>query len=489
MDCASTGPVYTGYHDSVPTHVALELARNDAFRLVFGELAFASGLVACILFLLRAPRADPSTLYFGIAGILYGLRLIVELDLLRIAYPAFPWAVFDSGITLVVGIPFVLFFGRTLAIAYPWFTRGFISAQVLLAVAGALAMAFHGPMRYVWLLNGILASTLVIVFLWIGFFPKVKVDQEVGVLRIGLVVLGAFSLNQNLASIHLLPDVGNWEPIGMVVLLCTVGYVSAMRTLHTEQSLIAIRKELEIARRIQLSILPREMPRTTALEVAARYVPMTEVAGDFYDFLTVDRDHTGILVADVSGHGVPAALIASMVKIAIAAQMPHAEDPARVLSGMNQTLCGNLQGQFVTAAYLYIDTAARRMRYAAAAHPPMLWGRSADQSVEMVEENGLMLGFMPQAGYSFTEREISPGDRFLLYTDGALEATNGADEFFGKERLLKKMEDARRAGVEDFATSLLDDLGRWAGHDRGRPQEDDVTVLVVDCRFAHELAG
>ena len=107
----------------------------------------------------------------------------------------------------------------------------------------------------------------------------------------------------------------------------------------------------------------------------------------------------------------------------------------------------------------------------------------------MVEENGLMLGFMAQAGYSFTEREISPGDRFLLYTDGALEASNEADEFFGQERLRKKMEGARTVGVEEFATSLLDDLGRWAGHDRGRPQEDDVTVLVVDCRFAHELTS
>src|SRR5271169_6281189 len=111
MVCASTGPVYTGYHDSVPIHVALDLAWNDAFRLTLGELAFTSGLVACILYLLRAPRTDPSALYFGIAGVLYGLRLIVELDLLGIAFPALPWAVFDSGITLVVGIPFVLFFG------------------------------------------------------------------------------------------------------------------------------------------------------------------------------------------------------------------------------------------------------------------------------------------------------------------------------------------------------------------------------------------
>lgn len=178
------------------------------------------------------------------------------------------------------------------------------------------------------------------------------------------------------------------------MLLCTVGYVSAVRTLRTEESWIAIRKQLEIARQIQLSILPREMPHTTALQVAAGYVPITAVAGDFYDFLIVDRDRVGILVADVSGHGVPAALIASMVKIAIAAQMPHADDPAQVLSGMNRTLCGKLQGQFVTAAYVFIDSAARKMRYAAAGHPAMLWYRCTDQSIRTVEENGLTQGFM-----------------------------------------------------------------------------------------------
>ncbi len=470
------------YDDAVPTDAALHLARNDAFRLVLGELVLASGLVACILYLLRARKADLSALYFGIAGVLYGLRPIVELDLLRTAFPVFPWASLDSGITLIVGIPFVLFFGSTIARGYPWVTRGFITAQVLLASAGIPVILLHGPVRYVWFLDGVVSIASVIVFVWIAFHPKAPLDREVRILKLGLLVFGVFVLVQNLVSVDLLPDFGNWEPVGMVILLCTVGYVSAARTIRTERNWIAIRRELEIARQIQLSILPREMPRTKALQVAARYVPITAVAGDFYDFLVVDGDRAGILVADVSGHGVPAALIASMVKIAIAAQMPHAEDPARVLTGVNRTLCGKLQGQFVTAAYLFIDAAAGRMRYAAAGHPPMLWRRCKDQRIHVVEENGLILGFQAEAAYTFTERETSPGDRFLLYTDGVLEAANEAGEFFGEERLLKEMEEARTVGAEDFATSLLHDVGSWAGYGRGRPQDDDLTLLIVDCR-------
>ncbi len=110
-----------------------------------------------------------------------------------------------------------------------------------------------------------------------------------------------------------------------------------------ERQLQAIRIELDTAREIQLSILPHEIPPIAGLDIAARYLPMTSVAGDFYDFLVIDEKRTGILVADVSGHGMPAALIASMLKIAFAAQAPHACDPAAVLSGLNQALYGKFQ--------------------------------------------------------------------------------------------------------------------------------------------------
>jgi sigma-B regulation protein RsbU (phosphoserine phosphatase) len=468
----------------VTPNAALDVLRLDALRLIAGELIFLSGVVACILYALRGKRADISALYFGLAATLYGLRLVTELDFLRAAFPGTPWREIDAGITFVVGMPFVLFFGSTIARAFPRVTKGFISAQALLAIAAISVMLLQRNMATMWLLNALLAAALVVVYMWIGLSQRLDGNRESIVLRAGLIVMGSFVLYQNLSSIQLLPQRGFLEPIGMIFLLCAVGYVSAIRTLRTEENWIAIQKELEIARQIQLSILPRELPNTTSVRVAARYVPMTEVAGDFYDFLIVDRNRIGILVADVAGHGVPAALIASMVKVAIAAQQPHAGDPARVLSGMNQILCGKLQGQFVTAAYLFIDAEAGRMRYSAAAHPRLLWQRNNGQSVESVEQNGLMLGFLSRSEYSYTEREIGSNDRFLLYTDGALEAANAAEEFFGEARLMNQLRQARGESADDCAASLLHDVGRWAGHGAGRSQEDDLTLLVVDCRPA-----
>ena len=122
--------------------------------------------------------------------------------------------------------------------------------------------------------------------------------------------------------------------------------MAARRTLQRDQQLNEIQKELEVARRIQLSILPTEFANSTHFRAAARYVPMTAVAGDFYDYIVADDHQAGLLIADVSGHGVPAALIASMVKLAAASQRAVAADPSRFLSGMNSALFGNTQNHY-----------------------------------------------------------------------------------------------------------------------------------------------
>jgi phosphoserine phosphatase RsbU/P len=102
---------------------------------------------------------------------------------------------------------------------------------------------------------------------------------------------------------------------------------------------------------------------------------------------------------------------------------------------MNQILCGKLQAQFVSAAYLFLDFEARIFRYAAGGHPPLLWYRASESGVCSLEENGLLLGIMPRAAYTFAERPLASGDRFLLYTDGLVEAANEQDEFFGEDRV------------------------------------------------------
>jgi phosphoserine phosphatase RsbU/P len=249
------------------------------------------------------------------------------------------------------------------------------------------------------------------------------------------------------------------------------------------QQLKAIRSELETARQIQLSILPREIPKLRGLDIAARYVPMTSVAGDFYDFLTVDEKRLGILVADVSGHGMPAALISSMLKIALAAQAAHALDPAAVLSGLNQALCGKFQGHYVTAAYALVDLEKKSICYAGAGHPPLLLRDRLAGNTRQITENGLFLGAFPKATYSAMEVPFKDGDWGVLYTDGVLEATDRAAQEFGADRLELFLESNGSLGVDQFVDGLLDELSRWSDRASGREAEDDVTVLAIHCKI------
>jgi len=245
------------------------------------------------------------------------------------------------------------------------------------------------------------------------------------------------------------------------------------------QQLSAIQKELETARLIQQSILPETAPQIDGLDIAGRYLPMASVAGDFYDFVVVDKKHVGILVADVSGHGMPAALIASMLKIALAAQSAHADNPARVLHGLNQALCGKFQHHYVTAAYAFVDMEKRKLTYAGAGHPPLLiWGPTSPK-VRDVLENGLFLGKFAFATYSSVEVPLASGDRAVLYTDGVSETNNPEGAEFGSERLRPFLAAEKNGSAKELADRLLEEVERWAGRGHGEDLDDDITIVTM----------
>ncbi|HEY6305768.1 MAG TPA: PP2C family protein-serine/threonine phosphatase [Candidatus Angelobacter sp.] len=299
------------------------------------------------------------------------------------------------------------------------------------------------------------------------FVPRRPADRPLWVVRAGFLV-AVSGVYTNLVQLHLIPGRSDLEPLGFLVFLCCQGYVAAGRTFRNEQRLAAINKELEIARGIQFGLLPSQNVAIPGLEVAAKYVPASSVAGDFYDYLVDGESGLGVLVADVSGHGVPAALSASMVKVAIHAQRERLPDPAAVLAGLNSILCGNLRGQFVTAAYAFIDVARRQLSYAGAGHPPLLLWRAGEAKVHSIEENGLFLGTFPGCEYRAFTSHFEPADRCLLYTDGVVEAPNAAGEEFGYERLLDFLAAHASFGAPQFCEAA-GRSNRRMDQRRGRP--------------------
>jgi sigma-B regulation protein RsbU (phosphoserine phosphatase) len=444
-------------------------------------------LAAIALFFFRRRTRDLTLIYFGLFCILYAVRLLVVRPSFRSLFDESRmfWDYVDWVITCTIILPGGLFLYQVVGEPLRKFLRWVLAAQTVFAIFGILAAALGISLAKLFFANNIVvlgtfvATALFLVVSKRRSGPRKGLTHELRVFIAGFLVWLLFIVHANLLGLRILPGY-NIEFLGFLVFVACLGYVSAYRTFANEERLLAINRELEIARRIQSSTLPKTVPTLRGLEIAARYVPMSAVAGDFYDFLGVDEKRVGILVADVTGHGVPAALIASMLKVAFAGQAAHAHDPARVLFGLNRSLCGKFEEHFVTAAYLFVDLEKSLLRYSAAGHPPlMLVSRDAGK-VREVEENGLMLGMFPEAAYSSVEIRVGPRDRCLLYTDGVFEAKNAAQEEFGKSRCKEFLETHRDIPAARFADALLDSIAGFSGHNSARAQEDDITLLVLD---------
>jgi serine phosphatase RsbU (regulator of sigma subunit) len=180
------------------------------------------------------------------------------------------------------------------------------------------------------------------------------------------------------------------------------------------------------------------------------------------------------------GHGVPAALVASMVKTAVSITCRHDSEPAMVIAGLNAILCAEARQQYATAVYLCLDTVNGVGRYSAAAHPPPLLWRRGKQSLEVLGESGLLLGVRPKEAYADSEFSFEVGDRLLLYTDGLLEAENAAGESFGDAALATFIKERQEVGAEQFVDLLLKEVLAWSCDGTRARQEDDITIVVID---------
>lgn len=447
----------------------LDAFHHDAPNLFLGSAFITAGIVSIGLCLLRR-KFNTLLVSMGAFATLYGLRMWLQASILQIGPESnvfierLPYA-----ITHLVPIPALAFFRAA----------GFLGTDQKLTRRGGLVIAIFLCMAVGTMLFGPLTIfttvdiVIVSIFLWVTLVRTLRHrqgDKDFKVVRTGVLAFLIFALYQNIFGNRFRTNV---EPYGFAVLLVCLGYVAARRTLERDLELGEIQKELELAKRIQLSILPGAFPASDNFKVAARYVPMTSVAGDLYDYLLIGDRQAGLLIADVSGHGVPAALIASMVKMAATSQRSNTAHPALLLAGMNAALCGNTQGQFVTAACVYIDATTRQLRYAAAGHPAMLILRKG--TVTEVVENGLLLAASELSTYSDKTLPLEYGDRLLLYTDGLVEARNAEGKLFGEEALIAALRNTATLTPSAAADHLIESAQQWAA-----VQDDDLTVLVCD---------
>ena len=238
-----------------------------------------------------------------------------------------------------------------------------------------------------------------------------------------------------------------------------------------------IASELSVATHIQTSMLPRVFPEQEEFDIYAIMNPAKEVGGDFYDFFMVDEDHLAVVVADVSGKGVPAALFMVIAKTLINDHAKSGTSPDLVFTEVNRLLCEtNDEGMFVTAWMGVLELSTGHLDYVNAGHNPPLLRRVGGGYDYLRTRSGLVLAGLENMRYRACSLDLVPGDALFLYTDGVTEATNAEQQLYGEERLSAVLNANRDCAPKELLAAVRTDVEAFVGK---APQFDDITVLSL----------
>jgi len=462
---------------------------GQIFLLFSGASFFIVGLTSLAVAAIRRNSGGGvrAVVFLGIWSTMYAVQRLTECSTLVTIFPRWlqscvPYV--ETSITYLLIVAAALSFRELVVGKLRRFVTALALSGLFIALLAVGWFVVTGEKYTLIRYNNLISAGVLIVLLVFLSIPtlnrKYGVLQYRGVLLIGCIIFCVEALYVSLVhSRGMGHDIGSgWDDLGFAALLSSLAYVDLQRVYANERRLSTIENDLAIARQVQFSILPTTTPQLSRLRIAAAYEPMTAVAGDFYEFLPVDEHRIGFLITDVSGHGVSAALIASMIKVAVQSVAAHAADPAELLRHLRGILSADLRGQFVSAAYLWIDTKAGNALYSAAGHPPLLHWHAANSSVERVTSNGALFGVPFETEYPLRELPCSPGDRFLLYTDGISEPENELGEAFGESKLEQIVHDNPSVSADELSRQVLTQLTLWQPAET--PQQDDLTLIVIE---------
>ena len=377
---------------------SVSLLRGQLGYVILGTVFLFIGITACAIAAIRRRSEVRILVWLGIWSGMFGANGMASAPAVIASLPrplqaAAPYVRHAISYLLVVAA--LLAWSELSSGTLRRLTRIMAALGLAIGAAGIGWFVVTGADSRILVWNNVLAACALLILTVVVMAPGLSSRFLLfpnPILTASTLTFTMEALYANLSGVlHLWPSPPYFlDELVFAAFLSSFAYVAARQVFAKERRLLSIESELEVARQIQTSILPATVPEMDNLRIAAAYLPMTAVAGDFYEFIQPDARHVGILVADVSGHGVPAALIASMIKVAVQSVVSCAHDPADVLRRLNGILHGQLRGQFVTAAYLWIDVDAGIAFYSAAGHPPLVRWRNGE--VTRIESNGLLFG-------------------------------------------------------------------------------------------------
>ena len=258
-------------------------------------------------------------------------------------------------------------------------------------------------------------------------------------------------------------------------LLTAVEYLHLANT-ELERQIRMNKRELDMARNIQKGFVPRRIPDWKGLQFWVKFYPMAEVSGDFYDYFTLGSNKLGIMVCDVSGHGVPAALISAIAKLSFKSH--NLDSPAQVFNQVNLDLLDYVKKEgYLTCFYMIINSRNEIVYSVGAAPPPMLL-RADSGEVEKLAGKGTLLGMFPDAGKLYEDRQtqLKPGDKLFVFTDGLTEARSRHDDFMSESALVRVIKETREMDVQRACEHVMAFYDQFT---LGRDADDDLTVITM----------
>lgn len=252
--------------------------------------------------------------------------------------------------------------------------------------------------------------------------------------------------------------------------------LAAAQAAVVERQVLA--RDLSIAREIQQKLLPEKLPSIPGYDISAFYKSAKDIGGDYYDFIPIDRHHIGMIVADVSGKGIPGSMVMTMTRMIVRFEAQRNPSPADTLKKVNRILSREIRrGMFVTAFYLILDVSQRTITFSSAGHNPMIFVRNETGKQWILNPGGIALGFDKGEVFNSTIEEeklrLRKGDRIVLYTDGVVEAMNARKEQFGEKRFYNLAGKKSRQSSDIFVKDVVDELERHRGN---ADQHDDITI-------------
>jgi serine phosphatase RsbU (regulator of sigma subunit)/anti-sigma regulatory factor (Ser/Thr protein kinase)/transposase len=312
---------------------------------------------------------------------------------------------------------------------------------------------------------------LAAVYLLSYYFVKPIQKLTEGVLKIG---------RGNLEET--LPVVGSDEfsEIARAFNEITLKFKSAQVNMVEQERL---QKEMQVAQEIQHALLPARFPQIEGYELAAVYRAAKDVGGDYFDFVWIDEETLGIIVADVSGKGVPGSLVMTMIRTAIRLEARGNQSPSDILARVNDFVAEDVKkGMFITIFFILLDSKQRQISFASAGHNPMILYRQDSEKCYFLNPKGIPLGLTLPDDISFRDSleidklKLKKDDLLVIYTDGITEAMNNHSELYGNDRLIDFIKTHAQLSPDEFATALDQDLASFTGN---APQNDDITLVVI----------